>query len=497
MGLFDRFRRQPTPSPQPRRLATRRYDGAAGGRLFADWRAGSNSADTEIQNSLTTLRDRSRDLARNDQYFRRYLSLMQTNVVGERGVNLQVKALNDDGSLDSFANDLIEREWSDWCKAGSCTSDGRLNFSDVQRLFVQSLLRDGEVLVRYQVGENKSKFALEFIDPDFLDENYTKELQNGNVVRMGVELAKRTRRPVAYYLLQKHPGDVNFATIPKDYQVVKVRDMLHIYVQDRPGQTRGVPSNTSIMTALRHLHSHREAELIAARVGASKIGFFTSRTGDEFPADELDGLEMPLIDAQPGTFHQLPSGVDFTTFDVDHPSTAFADFERSVLRSIASGLNISYNSLANDLTSVNYSSIRAGTLEDREAYKVQQRFMIAHLVEPVYQTWLARLFDSPDFPLPASRLPKFANASFFRPKGFQWVDPMKEIGAAVIGLQNGIMSLQDVASNYGRDVEETMSQIARDKDIAEQYGITLAFEPLGSAHAPITPLGVEEDEDDS
>ena len=67
----------------------------------------------------------------------------------------------------------------------------------------------------------------------------------------------------------------------------------------------------------------------------------------------------------------------------------------------------------------------------------------------------------------------------------------------MIGLQNGIMSLQDVASNYGRDVEETMSQIARDKDIAEQYGITLAFEPLGSAHAPITPLGVEEDEDDS
>jgi len=39
--------------------------------------------------------------------------------------------------------------------------------------------------------------------------------------------------------------------------------------------------------------------------------------------------------------------------------------------------------------------------------------------------------------------------------------------------------MQDVAANYGRDVEETFSQIARDKEVASQFGLSMAFEPFG------------------
>ena len=34
------------------------------------------------------------------------------------------------------------------------------------------------------------------------------------------------------------------------------------------------------------------------------------------------------------------------------------------------------------------------------------------------------------------------------------MDPLKEINANIVGLQNGVLSLQDVAAHYGRDVEE-------------------------------------------
>jgi capsid protein len=40
--------------------------------------------------------------------------------------------------------------------------------------------------------------------------------------------------------------------------------------------------------------------------------------------------------------------------------------------------------------------------------------------------------------------------------------------------------MQDVAANYGRDVEETFSQIARDKELAQQLGLSMAFEPFGT-----------------
>ena len=42
------------------------------------------------------------------------------------------------------------------------------------------------------------------------------------------------------------------------------------------------------------------------------------------------------------------------------------------------------NALTNDLSSVNYSSLRAGALEDREMYRLYQRFVIDHFVRPVF-----------------------------------------------------------------------------------------------------------------
>jgi len=60
--------------------------------------------------------------------------------------------------------------------------------------------------------------------------------------------------------------------------------------------------------------------------------------------------------------------------------------------------------------------------------------------------------------------------------------------AAVIGLQNGLLSPSDVAAQYGRDVEEIYSTWQRDKQTAEAFGLTLAFEPFGGNE---TVKGVE------
>jgi capsid protein len=57
---------------------------------------------------------------------------------------------------------------------------------------------------------------------------------------------------------------------------------------------------------------------------------------------------------------------------------------------------------------------------------------------------------------------------------------LKEINAAVVGLQNGIISHSDIAATYGRDAEETFAQIQRDKEMAKQFGLSMAYEPFGS-----------------
>jgi len=469
MGILDFFRKKP--------LKKRNYAGANVGRLFNDFVATSYSADEEIKGALKVLRNRARDLSRNNEYARRFINLSKANVVGEKGVTLQVKARNDNGSMDMIGNDQIERAWRQWGRLGNCTVDGKLSWVDAQRLFVEAMIRDGEVLVRLVRYPNSFKFSLEFIESDLLDEEYNATLSNGNRIRMGVELDK-FNRPVAYHLFTAHPGDTSSSWMGKSYNRVPADKMLHCFLPERAMQTRGVTWMASAIASLKMLHGYREAELVAARVGASKMGFFTSPNGDGFVPDDLDN-KVPIMEAEPGTFQQLPAGVQFQTFDPTHPTSAFADFEKAVLRGIASGLGVSYTSLANDLEGVSYSSIRQGALEDRDQWKVVQDYLVQHFIEPVYRAWLLSIMEDGIINLPASKFDKFADATVFRARGFSWVDPLKEMNAAVIGLKNGILSMQDVANQYGRDVEETFDQIQAEKALAESYGLKMAFEPFG------------------
>jgi capsid protein len=61
------------------------------------------------------------------------------------------------------------------------------------------------------------------------------------------------------------------------------------------------------------------------------------------------------------------------------------------------------------------------------------------------------------------------------------------MNAAVSGMKNGILSIQDVAAQYGKDVEELFAQIQRDKALAEQFGIRYALEPYGATQVGIVP----------
>ena len=59
-----------------------------------------------------------------------------------------------------------------------------------------------------------------------------------------------------------------------------------------------------------------------------------------------------------------------------------------------------------------------------------------------------------------------------------------------MGLNNGLVSMQDVAAQYGRDAEETLNQISRDKELAAQFGIQFAFEPFGGGQSSYGPAKV-------
>lgn len=482
---------------KPKRKFKRSYAGANTGRLFADFLTSSASADAEIKNNIRLLRDRSRELARNDPYISRYLNLMVSNVVGKHGIRVSSKSRNDNGSLDLAANQLIERAWKEWSQIGNCTINERMTFLDCQKIFVETLFRDGEVLIRKIKNTNSPfGFQIQFLEADHLDENKNQNAdKNGNSIKMGVEVNKYGK-PIAYHLFKKHPFDNTYPRPSQEYIRVPADEIIHAYLPQRAEQTRGVSLIAPVMANMKMLNGYYEAEIVAARVGASKMGFITSGDGDGYVGDgEMEDTFNPTMNAQAGVFEQLPAGMDFKAFDPTHPTSAFESFTTSVLRSIASGLNISYHALTNDLTSVNYSSIRQGALEDRSMFQLYQQFVIDHFVNPIFKSWLEMAMSTGYLNLPIAKFDKFSNAINYIPRSFSWIDPLKEMQANVVGLQNGITTYSDIVSSYGKDVEEIFEQHQKEKELADLYNISTAFQPFGQKQPVPAEVQGEEDEE--
>ena len=447
----------------------RSYNGANVSRLTSDWLSPTTTADEEIRGNLKRLRGRCRELERNNDYVRRYLDGLENNVLGAHGIGLQMKIMDQPGHPDRFANSAIEQAWNTWGKAANCTPTGKMTWRDLQRLTLRSCARDGDVLVRMVRGYNNPfGFVLQIIEADRLDSEYNQTLPGGNEVRMGVE-SDQYGKPVAYHILETHPGDTYSSSYGKR-QRIPANEILHIFNQERISQTRGVPWMVSAMTRLQQLAGYEEAEVVAARVSSCKMGWLLKEnsegyTGEEDPAD----LNV-LMEAEPGTIEELPSGMKFQEWNPSHPTTAYKDFVKTCLRGISAGLGVSYNMLANDLEGVNYSSIRAGVLEEREHFKKVQQWFTDTLVGPVFESWLESSILANQFPFNINRFDKM-NSPQWKPRRWAWVDPLKDIQANITAVENGLKSRRAIVAESGGDVEDVFDQIAMDQQLAEEKGL--------------------------
>ncbi len=481
MNIIDKFFSRfgyfrPRPNNQGRPPRVRDYDLAKVDRLSQYFLVPITTADVELRNALPTMRARSRELERNNDYAKKYLNMCKVNIVGKTGFTLQNKARDPNGKLDKSANDIIEAEWLKWGRKGNCTVDGRISWIREQELFIKTVARDGEFLARIIRGfGNPWRFALQNLECDLLDEHLNRtDMQGQNLIRMGIEY-DMWERPVAYHLRKKHPGDYFRSQFSSNtYERVPASDIIHCYVAERSTQGRGIPWMNTAGRRMNQTGEYEFYEMIAARIGASKMGFYEQK--DEFPAatyigDDEDEAGNPRTEAEAGAVEKLPKGYKFTPFLPDHPTTQFGPFIKATLRGVASGLGISYNSLANDLEGVNFSSMRTGAIEERDNWKQLQSWMIEDFIDIVFAAWLEMLLLTDRTFLPYAKYDKF-NAPEWRGRIFDWVDPSKDIdGELKCARAKWKSDRQIVAERFNMELEDLYEQIAEDEKLKKQYGI--------------------------
>jgi lambda family phage portal protein len=293
---------------------------------------------------------------------------------------------------------------------------------------------------------------------------------------MGVEL-DTYGRPTAYWIKDKVNGTASTR--------VPAQDIIHVFVPEHPEQVRGIPWMHAAMIALHDLGEFNRAALLAARKGAETLGFIVSPDGTGVAvADQVE--PEPLKISAPGTYDVLPEGYDIKTPDYNYPNEVFDPFVKAILRRISSGFDVAYNSLANDLEGVNYSSIRAGVLEERDQWMTLQNWFIEAFLEPVFAEWFPRAMTAGTAVLPSGATLPVSKAEKFQAHEWQgrrwsWVDPLKDQEAAVLAIEKGLMSPQQVAAQQGLDLEDVINAIAAANAMAEAAGLPAYSAPIGKA----------------
>lgn len=445
-----------------------------------DFFSGSLTADQAIFNGMRAARNRARWLERNHNLTRKFLIMIKTNVIGAKGMRLQ--SLASDiiaGNLveSTLDRQQIEAAYAAFSKARNFSADTRMDRRLFAQVGFQRVIVDGECIVHKMRGaDNPHRYTNQLIDSELLDHELNRPaLEGRNEIRMGVEIDK-LGRPAAYHFLEEAP--VNWygtAAYSSRHKRVPADEIEHIFIPDRPGQTRGFTYMMATGERAKMIDNIERAVAIGYRVAASKMGFFKRGDGYEPAIDPKTGKEVGAFpdvpqDAAPGEFWELPEGLDFEAFDPGYPGATYDEYTKSITRSMAAGLGVSYPEFGNDFSNVSYSAGQIGVHSDIAMWSDFQQFWIDHFEEPVFLEWLPMAITAGVLTLPMSKLAKFQRIKFQPPRR-RHIDPMKTHKAQSIALGDMSRSPFDVCAENGVDFEDVVEDFARAKTLLEKHNL--------------------------
>lgn len=482
MDFLKVFRRsQATEKPGKRssligRTGLRFFDAAKSDRTTSDWSSSPQTAEWLIRQHQRVLVARSREQAVNNDYARAFIRMCRQNIVGPNGVMLQAQSRDEKGQLDTLANNAIEEFWALWGHRDSCDVAGRQSWRQLQASAVQSAVKDGEFMIRKIYGQDAGPFgfALQVLDPQRCDPQFDQyDLPDGRFIRAGIEF-NQYGRPIAHHFTVAKESDsfYNYSYAGLHYHRIPAEDIVHGFLPEMVGQKRGLPWMATGLFRMRQLVGFENAAIVNARIGASKMGVIQWKDGQGPDLEPDEGFEMT---AEPGEFPILPSGAELKDWSPQYPSGEFAVFNKAMLRGIAAGFGVLYNNLANDLEHVNFSSIRQGTLDEREHWKEMQQWLIETLIEPVFETWLPRALLAGKIlvkgrPLKAERLDRYSVVTW-QPRRWAWIDPNADVQASIASKNHLLMAPGQIVREQGRDPGQVWREIANDIEEMRKAGI--------------------------
>lgn len=474
----------PTPAPAPTAKPRGRfsYDAATRGGRNTGWvRVAGQDANGVVGAAGRTLRERSRDLARNNPIASAAIRVLTAGIVGE-GIRPRANT-----GLGDATDRRIDELWSEWIADASAETN--LDFYGLQTLAVRSSLESGEVIIRRRIRRLEDglpvPLQLQVLEADLLDESKSEDLGARGRIVQGVEY-DAIGRLSAYWLRDRHPGDTLGMGKSYESRRVPAAGVAHLFEPLRPGQCRGVPFLAPVMTSIRDIGDYRDAERYRARVAACVVAFVRGNdgaeegiSGEDYEAGLVTDSDGHAIDnLEPGLIAYLRGDKEIT-FSNPPAAGGNPQFLVSELQQIAAGGGMTYEDLSGDLSKVNFSSYKAGRVVQNRRIRVLQTQLVIPMVCRPVRRWFI------DMAITAGLIP--ARPEVYRtrwiPPAFPEIDRAKEAAADLAELRAGTLDLFEALMRRGVDPEDALRAHKRVRELVETYGLVFDSLPYQTSKA--------------
>ncbi len=410
------------------------------------------SADAALSPAVRqTLRSRARYEVANNCYAAGLVRTVANDLIGT-GPTLQIVA------PEGFDANPIERSWSSWAKA--------VKLARKLRCMRQCLSRDGEafaVLFTNPKVNHPVKLDIRLVEAEQVT---TPGLVTENAVD-GI-VFDEFGNPETYHILRTHPGDVLHSM---EYDEVPAEFVIHWFRLERPGQKRGVPILAPALPLFSKLRRYTLAVLGAAEAAAMQAGVLYT---DGSPNDDesVEGEAFEAVEFERNMFTTLPRNYRLEQLKAEQPTTTYAEFKAELIDEAARCENVPSNIARGNSSSYNYASGRLDNQMFGRSQKVDHSEVEEEVIDRIWGAWIDEAAREPGV-IPDGFPPLSACSHEWFWDGREHVDPNKEANAQATRIANLTTSLAEEWANRGRDWEKGMRQIARERALLAELGLSL------------------------
>lgn len=402
------------------------------------------------RNSVASMRERARKADRDNPIANGLLNRDTDNTIGD-GMTLQMQT--DSVEFNREAEELF------YSRAEYLDIRQRFCFGDLQRQWYRCMRRDGDVAVLLVDRGGKSRLQT------VTGEMITSPNGSTQTILDGMELDD-VGRTVAYHILnQTELGKRTFSRVASNDCLYLSRDLF-------PQQVRGVSVFASIFPLLDQLDGYVDAVVIAARMAAVfGLIFKEANPSGAFqglPTIANNGSTQRAITIQNGMVKYIGQADDVVQVQANQPMQQTPDFIRAIMRLIGLAFDMPLELALMDVSQANLSSLRGGLNQFYRSCRTRQDQFREKVMSPFLRWWISREVKAGSF---KSAVPEDFWAHEWRPRAWQYADPITDVQSVLLEIDAGLKSPQTACDELNRDFTQIQNQIKEARDLRAGLGI--------------------------